>query len=176
MQHACSEYFYAIKTKGFILKTTNKLFLALLGPYLVMGAGSAFADSTTMNVSAKISGICKFAAGPYAIPFGTLDPASSINATKFGLMSYRCTHGTVASSINIGPGAGSPTPTTVLIKNGTYTLPVSLVWLTPTDIGAGFGGGVLPIQFKVTGTILASDIQTAVAGTYISTYPITLLP
>lgn len=158
------------------MKTTNKLFLALLGPYLVMSAGGALADTSSLTTTADITGICKFASGPYSIPFGTLDPTSNSNAVKPTTMSYRCTHGTKASSINIGTGTGNPSPTTVTIKNGTFSLPVSLVWLTPTDIGTGFGSGAIPIEFTVTGTVLAADLHTAVAGTYFGSYPITLLP
>jgi hypothetical protein len=140
-------------------------------------AGGAFAaGTTTLFVNGTVTGVCQFVASGYSMSFGQLDPSTTTDVTRTTTISYLCTNGTAASSIQV---YGAPSPTTVnvgKVGNPASVLPVHMSWTTPATAGSGFAPGTVPISFDVTGTIAATDINVAQAGFYINRVPITLMP
>jgi hypothetical protein len=156
------------------MKTLTKGLLAVAAASTLLFAGSAFAaGSTTLTITGNVAATCKFTGGPYAIPFGTLDPASTVDAVQSVTIGYQCTNGTSASSLKINTTAS---PTTVNITSGTNTLPVNLSWTVPTTAGTGIGSSFGSINVPVEGRILVASLNAAVAGVYSGTYNVDLLP
>lgn len=155
---------------------TRKTIFALACTGALTFAGGAFAaGSTQLNVAGTVTATCQFASSSYEMSFGDLDPSSTADAVTRASIGYRCTNGTAASSIMINGGT-STTTVSMGQTTGSGTLPVKLDWTTPPTLGSGFGSGVAPITFSVVGRILATDLNTALAGGYMLRQPITLLP
>ena len=139
-------------------------------------AGSAFAaDSTLLTVSGDVAGTCKFFDAPYSMPFGPLDPSSTLPALKTTTINYRCTNGTMATALTINGPLNTATAVVDLV-NGTHHMNASLSWTTPTTLGSGFGASSTVIPVIVSGSIAAADLNTAWAGTYANTVAVTLAP
>jgi hypothetical protein len=156
------------------MKTFTKGILAAVCASTLLFTGSAFAaGTTTLTVTGTVTGICKLSTGPYSIPFGTLDPSSTVNAVQSVTISYKCTNGTAASSIKVNTAAS---PTTVNIVSGANTLPVDLTWTVPATTGTGFAAAAPAITSVITGTVQVANLNAAVAGIYTAAYNIDLLP
>jgi hypothetical protein len=137
-------------------------------------AGSAFAAGTSsVTITGNVLATCTFFGGPFAIPFGNLDPASTVDATQSTNVTYQCTNGTAATSIKVNTAAS---PTTVNITSGANNLPVHLTWTVPATTGGGIGATRPVITMPLDGRILVADLNAAVAGVYTATYSIDLLP
>ena len=149
------------------------IFSAACAAALLLAGGAQAAQTATLTITGNVLAECNFTSGNYAMPFGTLSPSSTVDATKTVTLAYQCTNGTAASSIKIG---GQNSVANVTITNGTSTLPVHLSWPAPTGTGSGIGTAFGFLTTDVTGTILASDIASAMAGTYTAVYNIDLLP
>jgi hypothetical protein len=140
----------------------------------LMFAGSAFAAGhTTVTITGDVSPTCVFKGGPYSIPFGTLDPASTVDAVQSTTISYQCTNGTAASSLKIDTQAS---PAAVTMTSGSNSLAVKLTWTTPTTTGVGIGSTFGTIDVPVEGRVLVANLNAAVAGVYTATYNVDLLP
>lgn len=145
-----------------------------VGVGIALNLFSVHADTGRLGVTTTVIGVCKFTAGPYEIPFRTLDPSSIVDAIASTRVAYQCTNGTMATSVLIGTG-GTNGSNTVTMANGAHTLPVHLTWSTPIDQGQGFGLKPV-IAFTVNGVIAAADLQNAYAGQYYSSYNMVLSP
>lgn len=153
---------------------TKRTLLAIASLGALAFTGSAFAGGTTsLALTANVTATCTFDTGTQTMNFGTLDPSVLVPATQTAPINYHCSTGQAASSIKIN---GNLSPTSVNIINGASTLPVQLTWVTPTTVGAGFGGAVPPITVTINGTIAAADVGTAIAGNYLASYVVALLP
>lgn len=140
----------------------------------VFAGNATAADTQRLNIAADIVGVCKFAStAGYDVAFDPIDATSNSDATKNVAISYLCTNGTAASSIQVqGAASGVMVP----ISNGTSSLPVTLTWVTPTTVGTGFAAGAVPIAFNLTATIPSASLKTAVAGRYFTRSTISILP
>ncbi len=158
------------------MKLTQKLVLAAACAGTLAFAGNAVADTTHVIVSVEVQSICKFATSLYRFGMGNIDPSTTADIVRTLPISYRCTNGTPASAIQID---GHDSGYTGQLAPGTSTvgtLPALLTWATPATLGNGFGSGVTPISFDLTGTIRAADLQVAQAGPYSSRFAIILTP
>lgn len=151
----------------------KSIFTAACAAALLLTGSVHAAQTSSLNITGTVLAECKFTGGPYAMPFGNLTPSANADATQVVTIGYQCTNGTAATSIKINAAAS---PTTVNISSGANNLPVHLTWTTAATAGTGIGGAFPVISVPVTGTILAADIAGAVAGVYIASYNIDLLP
>ena len=150
----------------------KRIFAAVAGIWLL--AGGAWAQSSVpLNINAVVPGMCKFMSSSYTINFGTLDPSSFADTSAGVSMAYKCTNGTAPVSVKVNNQASGGS---VNIVNAAHSLPVTLTWNLPTDPGLGFGPIASVIRMGITGTIPAAAVQTAFAGTYAGSYPITITP
>lgn len=127
---------------------------------MACAAGLALADTQTLTVTAKVSGVCKFGAAP-TLDFGTIDP-STVAADIPGstTVQYRCTKGTVPSTLSIPGGSLAMVDGSVSGSSLPFTLTLPAA---NTLVGAGFGGASQS-TFTVNGTIALADAQAAMAG------------
>ena len=155
------------------MKHLSNSLKAIVVASLACAAGFASADTQTLAVIAKVSGVCKFGAAP-TMDFGTIDPSTvAADIPGSATVQYRCTKGTVPSTLSVTSGtlamvdpgvSGSSLPFTL-------TLPAA-----STLVGAGFGGAAQS-TFTVTGKILLADAQAAMAGTgYAKNVTLTIAP
>ena len=145
---------------------------AIVVASLACAAGLASADTATLTVLAKVSGVCKFGAAP-TMDFGIIDPSTvSADVPGSATVQYRCTKGTVPSALSI------PTGTLAMVDGvAVTTLPFTLTLPAATTLlGAGFGTAAQS-TFTVTGKILLADAQAATAGTgYTKSVTLTVTP
>lgn len=150
----------------------SKLILALLAA--AFAAPAAAGDTATLNVSATVSGTCKFTTGTFSMNFGALDPSAAANQTQTTGITYKCTKNTAATSFSFDADAVSPA--SVSITNGTDNIPVTLSWAAPATLGSGFGVGSTAITMTVTGDILGTDYANVSAGVYTKAVAVVVAP
>lgn len=140
---------------------TNRLIPnVILAAVLASASGMAAASgSTTVQVTAAVSAVCKFAATTSpAIPLGTIDPSAvTADVTGTSNITYNCTKGTTPT---VGFASGGSTRT---LTDGTKTIAYSFTLGSP-EAGVGFSaaGGSKVVG---TATIALVDAQNAAAGT-----------
>lgn len=138
---------------------TNRLIPnVILAAVLASASGMAAASgSTTVQVTATVSAVCKFAATTSpAIPLGTIDPSAvSADVTGTSNITYNCTKNTTPT-VSITSGGTT-------LTDGTNSIAYAFTLGTP-DTGAGFSTSG---SSKVVGTakILKADAQNAAAST-----------
>lgn len=150
----------------------------LLGLMMVLGlvlgfTGAAMAaDSTTVTVSATVSGTCKFLSGD-TMAFGSLDPSSGANVNATASPTFWCTKGT---SYTITDNDG-------LHKSGTThqmqhaTTPTEFIPYSFNYTSTGTGTGrTSPITLIINGTVNFVDYQNAAAGNYSDTVTLSITP
>ncbi len=143
---------------------------AIVVASLACAAGIAAAsDSTTLAVSATVSAKCKFSALSTPLAFGTIDPSLGTDATVSASVLYRCTKGTLSTGITASGG-------TSRTMTGAGNLPYTLAITGGTGTGTGFGAGGSDLTATVTGTISATDYQTAAAGSYSESVTLNITP
>ncbi len=132
---------------------------------LVSASGLATAGGTTiLNVTAGITGICKFNAASTPLGFGSIDPSGTADATATANVLYKCTNGTPATSVVATGGL-----TRTMTDAGSHTLAYTLSYTGDTQTGAGFGTGK-DLTLAVTGTITAAQYQNAFASASATAY------
>lgn len=142
---------------------------AIAAAALLCAAGfSQAADSADINVSATVLGICKFQAASADLAFGNLDPSAGA-ATASSSITYKCTNGTAAPTVDFNSGTGSRT-----MNNGAETLAYTIT-LGSTSAGTGFGSGQEK-TLTIDGSITAAALENAKAGTYTETVQIDITP
>lgn len=139
---------------------------------LACAASFASADTTQLNVVAKVSGVCKFGATP-TMDFGIIDPSTvSADVSGTATVQYRCTKGTVPATLTL------PTGTFAMVDPAVGpTLPFALTLpAASTLLGTGFGTAAQS-TFTIAGKILLADAQAATAGTgYTQKLTLTITP
>lgn len=140
-------------------------------------ANQAIADTASVSVSGNVGGICKISRTVDA-DFATLDPSSPGPAQASFDVFYKCTNGTVVTSLTID-GAANTSSATVSLTNqaGSQTMPAYLSWTDQANtIGQGFRSTTNPFHISGAAQILEADKQNAYAGTYSKTLTVTLNP
>lgn len=132
-------------------------------------AGSASAATTTVNVSASITGTCKFNATP-TLAFGTLDQTSAADATTSGSLTFWCTKDSGYALVDPDAAVGSYAGT---IADGANTIPYSITY--NNDTGSG-GGKTAPITSTLSATIANANYVDAPAGNYSGSVLFTITP
>lgn len=153
--------------------------LLLLVGSLTFGVPAQAAGSSPMTVSAVVlsKSNCKFSGGAMTLDFGTLNPASSSNATASATIGFTCNGSAPMATFAIsagnglhssGPGARRLRHTTAATEFIAYSIS-----LTPTSATVPKG---VAQTLTVAGTIAPGAFQNATVGTYSDTVVITLTP
>lgn len=159
--------------QGYLMKTLSTSLKALVVASLACAASLASADTQNLTVTAKVSGVCKFGASP-TLNFGTIDPSTvAANIPGSTTVEYRCTKGTVPSTLSLATGPYAMVDPSVSESSLPFTLTLPAA---TTLVGAGFGAAAQS-TFTVNGNILLADAQAASAGTgYTKTVVLTIAP
>ena len=126
-------------------------------------AGSAFAATATLSVTATVNATCAITGG--TLDFGTIDPttAPKVTATSSGVQ-VTCTNGTSYTlTDSLSSHAGN-------LSDGSNNIPYSISYT-----GTGTGDGTAQ-TVAITGTIAAGTYNTMPAGSYSDTVTLTALP
>jgi spore coat protein U-like protein len=145
------------------MKANRIVLKVIAAAVLASTAGLAAASgSTTLNVTATVSQVCKFTAATMTdIGLGTIDPSTvAANVTGTSDITYKCTKGTTPS-VTLSSGGTTLTA-------GANTIPYAFTLGTP-DTGTGFGLGATATKVVGTAKIVLSDAQAAAAGSYSDT-------
>ncbi len=150
-----------------------KLSAALVTAAFTMGLGAAQAgDTHTINVSAAVTGTCKFqTTSPSTINL-TLDPAATTTVNQTGNVLYRCTNGTAPTFVMTSGSTASASGGN--LRQGTESIAYTY---SSTNQGAGTGMGTgndrtLAVTVSVNQALAASVSP----GTYSDTIAVTLTP
>lgn len=150
-----------MQANRYVLKTIAAATLALLA-----GFASAGTATQGVNVSATVSGVCKFTTGAaVSLTFAAIDPSTTGNKTQTANLPFQCTSGMTTATAAVTTGG------TTLTASGVGTMAYSLT-LSAVPTGAGFAAAATNIV--ATGTIAAADYQPAAAGTYTDAAVVTL--
>lgn len=131
----------------------------------------AAADSTTLAVTATITGTCKFSATTQSLAFSTIDPSTALaDKVVTANVVYKCTNKTTSLGIT---GITGP----LTMTSGVDLLPFTLAIAGDKSAGKGFVPGVATdLTAVVTGTLALADIQAAAAGTYLKNVTLSITP
>lgn len=165
-----------------LLITTISAFILWIILLTVLAGSAAAAGNAIMNVSATIlsKSNCSFKTAAANIPFGVLNPLSPVNVTASASAIFTCKGSApvVIYSITQDSGLYSTGPGWNRMRHATDPsayLPYSLV-IAP-DTGS-FPRETPPKNHTVTvtGTVLGTSYQTALAGNYADTVTLTINP
>ena len=149
-----------------------KKVMIVVAVIMMVGAvsGIAFAGgTTTVNVSANITGTCQFSTTP-TLAFGALDQNSSSDATAAGTLTFWCTKG---AAYTLSDPLGSSGTYASTISNGTDSIAYSIAYTNATGGGAG---KTSPNSSTLTATILNANYVDVSAGAYAGTVQFTIAP
>lgn len=158
---------------------------AALAAVLAGASGAYAADSTTLAVSANVTGTCKLytsatggalGAGTLTMGFGGIDPTSAGPATASTEVYFKCTKGQTPA-FTIGGSATSPY-TGSLVGSGTAlgsNMAYTIAWTTP-GAGSGAGFGANAQNLTLNGSILAAQFSAAAVGPYAESVTVSLNP
>ncbi|HEX9191762.1 MAG TPA: spore coat protein U domain-containing protein [Candidatus Deferrimicrobiaceae bacterium] len=150
----------------------KKVLMAVIAAALVAMAGSAMADTTTVAVSATVTGTCRFLSTG-TISFA-LDPSSGgvANGTV-GQPTFWCTRGT---NFTITDDDGLwESGTTHRMRHATVTTEYIPYSFTYTSTGTGGGRGTT-VTMDIASQVLNADFINALAGSYADTVTLTITP
>ena len=149
----------------------KKLLITLIAVGLIVIAGSAFADTTTVAVSASVTGTCKFT-GAGTVAF-TLDPSVGTNVNGTVVQpTFWCTKG---ASYTIADDNGvNKDGTTYRMKHASLTEYIPYTF-TYTSTGAGLGKSST-ITMNIASTVTGTDYVNASSGSYSDTVTLTINP
>jgi spore coat protein U-like protein len=163
----------------------TKLKLATLGLITagLVSIAPAFAASTTntLNVSATVTGNCKFnSAGPTALTIANsganIDPSVAVDASGTANVLYRCTSGTTAAVTAANGTNASGAQQRVRDGVTANYMNYALALAGGGQTGSGFGSAANDKTLVVTGTIVQADFVNAAAGAYTDTVVLTITP
>jgi hypothetical protein len=142
---------------------------------LAAAAGTVAAAGTqNLNVTATVTGTCKFSSAVQTFGFGTLDPSAAVLTSGSGAaVTYRCTKGTAATGVTADNGAHFSASRRM--TNGTDFIPYSLSIAGGTQTGLGFGTGN-DLSITLTGSVLAADYVNVSAGSYADVVVLSITP
>ena len=164
------------------LITTISAFTFLATLLVILACSASAAGSAIMNVSATIlsKSNCTFKTAAANLPFGVLNPISPVDVTVSASAIFKCLGSApiIAYAVSQDSGLYSAGPGRNRMghaTNPTAYLPYTLV-ISP-DSGS-FPRETPPLDHTVTvtGTVLGSDYQTALAGNYTDTVTLTINP
>ena len=139
----------------------------------------AASTTHTLNVTATVSGTCRFnTAGPTTLTIatgaGVIDPAAAGPATGSATVTFRCTTGT-SSAITADDGANASGPGARRVTDGATFMGYSLALTNAVQVGTGHGAGQ-DKTLTVDASIAAVNYQNAAAGAYTDTVTLTITP
>lgn len=134
-----------------------------------LGGIASAGGTTTVNVSANISGTCQFSTTP-TLAFGALDQTSSSDATATGALTFWCTKG---AAYTLSDPLGSTGTYAGTISNGTDSIAYSVAYTNATGNGTG---KTSPISSTLNATILNNNYVNVSAGAYTGTVQFTIAP
>jgi hypothetical protein len=164
---------------------------ASLAAAAMLASPAAFAaDSASVDITAKVLGVCKLTTTSYAMAFADMDPSASgsPDGTGSATVKYRCTKGTAPSSFSVGGAtvgstgysSSSSAAATAggdlkgnLVANSDR-LPYKITWTTPTTAGDGLGGTAIDIVLN--GTITYANYSSVTADTYTGSVSVSIAP
>ena len=153
------------------MKSQTTLLKVVCAALLASSAGfAAAADSTTLAVTATVTGLCKFSATSTPLAFGAVDPSLTVDKVVTANVLYKCTKGTASAGVT-ATGGTARTMTGPAASTMGYTLGFS----GGTSTGTGFGSGQ-DLTLVVTGTITAAQYQNATAGAYSENVTLNITP
>jgi spore coat protein U-like protein len=151
----------------------KKILMAVVAVAVVAMAGSAMAlDTTTVNVSATVTGTCRFLTGG-SVAFGALDPASGSDMPGTVTQpTFWCTSG---SSFTISDDLGAnDTGGVRRMAGGT---PAGFIPYTFAYTSTGTGTGrTNPITMNITASVAYADYRNASEGSYSDSVILTINP
>lgn len=159
--------------------TLGKKFLILLVLAWLVLPGICLAASTTVSVSATVlsKSNCKFNANAAALDFGNLDPLAHPNVTVQTTIDFVCNGSEDPATYIIvdDDGLHETGPDANRMQHG--TAPGAYI---PYSFSLAPASGTVPKgvdqTLTVTGTVLGTDYQTALAGNYADSVVVTLNP
>lgn len=151
-------------------------FLAAL---LLAATAPAQADTNQLQVSAVVlsRSVCRFLTAPTTLDFGTINPASSVNATASTTIRFWCvgSQGSTTYSVQAGNGLYSPGAGLRRVRHATATTEFMAYTLNLSP-ASGTIGWLATQTITVTGTIAPTEFQNARFGAYSDTVVIDLDP
>ena len=155
------------------LRTSIAKAIALIA--VISASTFASAGGTqNLNVTATVTGLCKFSSAVQTFTFGTLDPSAAVASAGSGAsVTYKCTKGTAATSVTAGNGANFSGGRRM--SNGTDFIPYSLTVAGGTQTGLGFSAGK-DLSLTLTGSVAAADYEDVSSGSYTDTVVLTVAP
>lgn len=148
---------------------------ALLLAGMTNTAGAAGTGSVGVTAFVPSKSNCKFSSGTLLLDFGTIDPASTTNATASASSSFTCNGSATLATYSVSAGSGLHFSGGRRMQHTTITteyLPYAIT-ISPS---AGTIAKGTPQTFTVVGTIQPFEFQNAAAGAYKDTVVITLAP
>jgi spore coat protein U-like protein len=152
------------------MRKSMVVFIALA---LLVAGGTVWAATTTVAVSAIVTGTCRFNSGG-TIAFGTLDPSTALDVNgTVGQPAFWCTKG-ATYTISDDSGLNEATAGARKMKHATLTdlIPYSMTY-TATGTGAG---KTSPTSMNIAATVLNADYVNVSAGSYADTITLTIAP
>lgn len=154
--------------KSFTTTITKAVVLAAISSAASLAAA---AGSTTLAVTASVSGNCKFTVASTPLGFGSIDPSLPGPFTATANVLYRCTKNTASLGISGITGAHTMNATPVNLTPLSYTLAIS----GDTGAGLGFGPGN-DLTAVVAGTITAAQVQNVIGTGYSENVTLNITP
>jgi spore coat protein U-like protein len=152
--------------KRFSLRT------AALAALLALGGAAHAADSANLGVTANVVGNCQILSTT-PVDFGTLDPASTVDATGAGAVSFWCTkNATFTLSMNDGLNADGG----VRRMKGPGATDFIAYNLTAASTSGQGQGRTSPLNVAVNGLVAAANYADAAVGAYSDTVVISITP
>ncbi len=137
---------------------------------MVVAAGTAMADTTTVQVSATVEGTCLFS-GTGTLAFGVL-PTDGTGATTNTSVAFTCSNGTtyqITDDRGLHEDATSPRMSSTTLGTPAY-IPYTISY---SATGQGTG---TPASLSITGNVPAGFYTTQGPDIYEDTVTLTILP
>lgn len=143
----------------------------------LLGGTSAFAaESTNVEVSATVTGICKFASKTAAVNFGSLDATATgtITSTDLTHPTFWCTKGSTVT-VALGNGSNHDATDGRRMKHGTSAdyIPYTL---TATPSGTVGQGASTPLTINLSASLAAAKLADVPAGAYGDSVVLSITP
>lgn len=155
-----------------------RTFIAKAIALIAVISASTFASAggtQNLNVTATVTGLCKFSSAVQTFTFGTLDPSAAVATAGSGAsVTYKCTKGTAATSVTASNGANFSAGRRRM-SNTTDFIPYSLTVAGGTQTGLGFSAGK-DLSLTLTGSVAAADYEDVSSGSYTDTVVLTVAP
>lgn len=154
----------------------------LLAAALLLGCGlsaQAVTQTGTLSVSATVvsKNVCKFTTGNLNVPFGTINPALTTNATVSVTTSFKCAGSAPTASyvITVGDGLWSTGTNARRMRHATIATEFMPYGLTVSPLTGTVAKNV-DQTITINGTVLPVDYQNRSSGGYSDTVVLTLTP